>query len=215
MRSEGKARVLSAAHTQVCCCWEHPGSSCLAGGMGLCRALCGDAMWLSAARGMEQSPAALSWARPTVREQRSPGLVVALGLRHCPGGRCLPPFSAQLSQSRAVSLSRQSPPDGSWGCQGLSRENFSLVLPWDPCFGWPCHTQRANGVNAAFFRHSPEQMTAAVFPWEHGEAPRVITGHCARWASVPSQWKESLQTGPVSLPKCSPPGMASANPQLS
>ena len=172
-------------------------------------------MRLSAARGMEQSPAALSWARPTVREQRNPGLVLALGLRHCPGGRCLLPFSAQLSQSRALSLSRQSPPDGSWGCQGLSREKFSLLLPWDPCFGWPCHTERANGVNAAFSWHSPEQMTAAVFPWEHGEAPRVITGHCARWASVPSQWKESLQTGPVSLPKCSPPGMASANPQLS
>ena len=61
---------------------------------------------------------------------------------------------------------------------------------------------------------SPEQMTAALLSWEHGEAPRAVTGHCPRWASVPLQWNESLQTGPGPLPKCPPLGMDSANPQL-
>ena len=47
--------------------------------MRLCRALSGDGMQLSAAREVEHSPAALSWACPTVGEWRSPGLVVVLG----------------------------------------------------------------------------------------------------------------------------------------
>ena len=83
-RREGKARACSAAHTQLCCCWGHPGSSCLGGGMRLCRALCGDGMRLSAARGMEQSSAGLSWAHPIGEKHRSPGLAVAWGPKPLP-----------------------------------------------------------------------------------------------------------------------------------
>ena len=191
--------------------WAAP----VGGGIRLCRSLCGAETGLSAARGVELSPEALFWACPAAGERRSPGLAVATGPELPPRGAETP---APLQSSPAVPWQRgrseqpkpsRLPLGNSEFLQGEIHPSAATV----PCFGWPCHTQGANGVNPVFTQHSPEQMTAASFSWEHSEAPRVVTGHCPRWPSVPSQWNESLQTGPVPLPKCPPLGRDSANPQ--
>lgn len=62
---------------------------------------------------------------------------------------------------------------------------------------------------------SPEQITEATCPGEHGDAPRAVTGQSPMCCSVPVQWNMCLQIWSLPFPKCAPPGVERATPHLS